>query len=340
MDFNFSMALDENDTMIWYGSILTPYMSLPVCLFIGLPLNFLSVLTIMNGSLKKLTIFRYLAAVSFADFFVVFGYVLKGLSQIFINVFSNEIRNTLRCRLFSFFLNGFSQASALSLIGVTFDRYLSISFPTRVKTISTIKTSNIIISSIFFYSIGSSLFLIFVQDRNIRISLKIIECFPTTNGGLFFYRYLLKFSSCIYVLLPTICFSILNILIIKNLRNHSKIKLNVIEKSNDERLRIPMKRLTIILFLVTITFLLFTIPGALFNIYLRCTFDSPFKITSLELFLREFFFFFNSVNHMINFLFYYICGKVFRKEMSKLFYCCIRRTNYDKNFTVELLHRK
>lgn len=324
------MNLFENSTMIsnkfeknddnflgWFGSRFFPYFTFPINLIFGIPFNILSCLTIFNSSLWNTTFFRYMAFVSLADFFVLIAYLSRGLAQLLSNHINENIFTILYCKIYIYIFTAFSLISALCLLAVTFDRYVCIAFPTRAKSLSTLGNCNRIVFIISSLSIITNIYCLIVQNHSTKFGFYRFECTPKNSAGIFFFKYWLLIFFIIYAIIPVILFGILNILMIKLLKKYrtERIIINIGEKNR--KLKNTTKRLTIISICISTSFILLNLPIAFMQQYIRHASKNYFT-NVYEKIAFEITFSLNDLNHVINFIFYCICGKTFREELFKL----------------------
>lgn len=313
-----SVEFDKDNYIEWLAPKVFPFITFPVTVIFGFPFNILSILTIIKSSLWQTTLFRYMAFVSISDLLVIIGYTSRGFAYLLIEYINELTYTILNCQIFVYLFITFGQISSLCIIAVTLDRYLCIIHPTKAKVWSTLGICNRIIFSICIYAIAVDFFILIVQDKSTRFSSTRVECTPKTKGGVFFYKYFLSFHNFIYAFVPSISLGILNILIVRGLKRHVTETDNVTNTETDRKMKATTRKLTVLNILISSSFILLTLPFASFNIYIRFG-SKNFNTNVYEKLIFEFFFTFNSINHMINFLFYCICGKTFRKEMMKLF---------------------
>lgn len=325
---------DEANPLEFLAGQLFSYTIIPLSIFIGIPLNILSLIIIFRGSLWKTTIFRYLAAVSGGDLLVLIGYAFRGFAIVQIKNITSDLYKLLYCQFSAFFYISFIQFSALNLVAVTFDRYLCVAHPTKAKIWSSLRTCNRVIIGLIVYTLGVNMFIPFAQDHAERISPSRIECMPKNRVGKFMYDYFLTYTAFVYSYFPSITLAILNVLIVISLKKHSKSVKLAKENSKDEKMKAVTRRLTILNLFISTSFIGLTFPISCFIIYAR-TFSKNFASNPIERTIYETTFIINSLNHVINFFVYCLCGQTFRVELFNLCGCfqkkkekSVTRTSY------------
>lgn len=308
----------EDDFLTWFTPKVFPYIAFPLISIFGIPFNILSFITIIKSSLWNTTLFRYMAFVSLADFFVIIAYSARGLAYAFIGQITELAFTILYCNVFLYTYATFGIISSMCLTAVTFDRYLCIAFPTKAKVWSTLGICNKVIFCVCFIWIFANMHCFFVQNKSTRFSSNRIECTPTVAGGVFFFKYWLVFLGILYSIVPMILLGILNFLIIKNLKKHSTETESITNKGSDDKLKVATRKLTILNICISTTFILLTSPIVFCNLYIRYV-SKNFNNNIGEKLAFEITFMLNAPNHVINFIFYCVFGKTFREELIKLF---------------------
>lgn len=285
---------------------------------IGTFLNFISVFVILKGKLKNITIFRYLVAVSIADFFVT--------SSAAFRVFIFFLRERMSFNSYSFIscnLNPFTAMSAFGissfcLITVTFDRFLCISFPTKAKIWSSLKICNGVILSIVIIFLGFNLIILFANNEAVKVTQFYVTCLPSGKIGEYVLKYHFVIFAILYSYLPFVILSILNILIVINLRKHTLIMNDKNEDKQKKKMQFISKKLTIMNLTLTFSFLIFTSPLCIYDIYILST-VKYLKMTPLLYQINEILISVTYVNHVLNIFLYCLCGKTFRQQLFQCF---------------------
>ena len=217
--------------------------------------------------------------------------------------------------------------SALLIVSMTFERFISIIKPHKAASFNTIQRAKITIISIVIFSICYNIPHLFISSVQGR------QCLPygTAMGKLYgeVYYWL---SFIILFALPFSLLLIMNCVIIYKLRNraNARVKCDVsLDRGQGQsqgqiqgsKLKTQDKQIYMILMLVTFGFLILTTPGYLLFLFIMIV---DFTRTPL---LFAGYYLHNQIaqklyytNHGINFFFYVISGTKFRSDLLKLFH--------------------
>lgn len=327
--FTENSDIDENGFLVWIAPKIFPYITFPLIVMFGIPFNVLSLLTILKSSLWKITLFRYMAIVSLADLFIIIGYMLRGFAYAFVEHINELTYTILTCKIFTYLAQTFGVSSSLCLVAVTVDRYLCIVHPMKAKVWSTLGTCNKVTSIICLSLIITNFFTLIIQDDSKRLSNYRFECTSSYVNLQKFFWYWRAFLAALYSGIPVFILGALNFFIIKNLKKHTdemlKISRNDYEKTNIKNTR----KLTILNICISMSFTILTIPLIVIGSYVRFSSTNFNQNIHLKI-AYEISYSLNVLNHIINFLFYCICGETFRKQLQNLFRIKSSDSTFDK----------
>ena len=209
------------------------------------------------------------------------------------------------------------QASALLLVGMTFERFYSIIRPHKAVSFNTVKRAKTIILCIvvFSYSFHSPYWYLSGNNGDICI----LNAIAAQNIYGKVYHWITQFVSFIF---PFGSLLIMNSFIIHTLRQRSKLNFTAIGGENREQSdknKHPEKQLYTMLLLVTFAYLILTLPVKILEIYLIFySGQSVIYYAGQQLFYQVAGKAYYS-NHGVNFFLYVMSGQKFRTDLKNLF---------------------
>lgn len=253
------------------------------------------------------------------DFLLTLSYILYGYTHIKIKDISTNLYNNLFCRIFTYFSVSGGLISSINLVAVTFDRFISIAYPMKSKLWSSLKICNRVILTICLLAFCISIYPPAVRIMSKRLSYDRIECNAIKDWQNFSQYYTL-FIAVLYSFLPSAVLSVLNVLIIIRLKNYNKNKNIVRKNSLNQNMKIITSRLTKMNLVLSISFVLLTLPICLCNIYFFF-FANIRNLKPIEKIFLNISLLISFFNHLINLFAYCLCGKLFRNELIHLCKC-------------------
>lgn len=298
----------------------------------GFILNFISLIIIMKSPLWKISIFRYIAAISFSDLMVNIIFVIRGILYINFNHISIDFYSLLFCKIGIYILMTFSLTSSFSIVTVTIDRYFHIGFPIKSRFFSNLFICNIVYFIILIINASINIPIFLFNERQMKISVDRLECIPFEKEfGEILMGNIMPIHMVFYSSLPSVLLIAFNILLIKKFKYHRKNMKTFAGNQLDINLKKTSKRLTILSVSVSISFILLTLPLSFLFIFIKFTNDNILSPSPKTRFIFDLLSTINSLNHVINFIFYCLWGKKFRYEFINLFIKC-RKTSVNQPF--------
>ncbi|KAK6180130.1 hypothetical protein SNE40_012335 [Patella caerulea] len=302
----------------------------PVLIVLGTIGNFLSFLVMTRKSMIKSSTFYYMAALAVADTLVLyFGCLRTWLA--YLNGYDAIILSPAACKTFSFMSYWSFDIAAWILVAMTIDRFLAIHYPLKVAKYATTKRARKTIITIIVIFAGINAHFFFILTINSRGS-----CTALDEHKNFFNLVWPWLDATVYSFLPFIILVIFNSLIIydhhKAVIRRSSLQPNMVSGSNIQPFyrNYANRRLTIMLLMVSISFLITSSPktiliiirpyafnvldgGTGINFPLLATYTLTSSIANLLIY----------TNHSLNFLLYCMSGLRFRTELKHIFLRCI-----------------
>ncbi|KAK6180134.1 hypothetical protein SNE40_012339 [Patella caerulea] len=284
--------------------------SVPICATFGILGNLLSFIVLVSSSLLKSTTCMYMLAIAVFDTIVLINAVLTLMDL--------KNREVVVCNLLSFLFYFSIHSGALLIVAMTFERYIVVKYPLKAAGwVTKTRTKRIILT------VGVLSFLINIPQGTMRKIQFIAEkgemgCFYEGESNVFFFTKIYPWiDAIVYCFIPVSSLFILNILIIKNLKN-SKLNLNDCT-NRQSAINKQQKQITIMLILVSVAFLVLTGPiGAMLVIqrYLWIP-KTPGDLADYRL-IHAVIDNMMLSNHALNFIIYVVSGQKFRQQLKKI----------------------
>ncbi|CAG5131820.1 unnamed protein product [Candidula unifasciata] len=297
-----------------------------VLIIVGTIGNLLSILVMSRRNMRSSNAAVYLITLAIADT----GALNLGLLPLFlfevdgtrIMTFSGPI-----CKTNLWVTRVTVAISAWILVAFTIERFLSVYFPHRLKVICTHRSSIIVVICIVLviFAQHSHILYMFGVRTVIYNNMSVqINCTMVSDDYLIFFKYINPWIDlCLNCFLPTIIVVVCNICIATRVllrrRNMQQITNNTAsmhQSSSVTDRQDNQSRLTIMLFTVTMVFLITTAPVRvlfLFADWLRQQGDA------FQLLVRPGIIMLKYVNNSINFFLYCLTGSKFRNELQNMF---------------------
>ncbi|CAG5131821.1 unnamed protein product, partial [Candidula unifasciata] len=293
----------------------------PVLIVFGTIGNLLSILVMSRRKMRSSNAAVYLISLAIADT----GALIIGLLRFFVAEPICKIR---------FWLTFVSlDISAWVLVAFTIERFLSVCFPHRLKTFCTQKSSIIAVvciavvmlahNSHFLYGYGD----VIITYENTSILVRCI--FVSDNYSDFFYNIHIWISLCVNCFIPLVIFIVCNSFIatkvlLRSRKMHKIAEDKTAKYASRESLAVTGRqesnsRLTIMLFTVTIVFLITTAPIRVLFILLPSLQFQTSKDYAVLYLTHKVTVILMYTNNSVNFILYCVTGSKFRNEVLKMF---------------------
>ncbi len=324
--YEYTTAMSNNPTTkdpLWYDSYYENVwnkpeinamnmMCLPVIIIMGVIGNGFTLLIMTRKSMRNQGFCFYLATLAVSDTvqLCTYGawylvYATTG-SVVDVSVFAH-------CKL-DYFLDTYShQYSAWVLVAVAVERYISIYFPYKTKTLCTVRNAKLVCCGLLV-----CLFLIcspnlLPQSREVTKWGPFYWCVPVKNSSLYYFitKIWPILDVVMYGIFPSALMIILNMAIVFKIRKNKRI--SNISSSYSKKSR----QLTITLLVVSTAYMVLSLPHGFFVVYIEQDYQNKLHMyTTSKLFTV--FNLCNFLNHSINFVLYCLSGDKFRMELVKM----------------------
>ena len=204
------------------------------------------------------------------------------------------------CKLTYFLGYFFSHFSSAILVIMSIQKWHSLYFPLKAKTISTVKLAkkSSLVTFIIFFIFDSQYF--FTTEAQTKAGVQY--CKPISEKYQEIYN---QIDSVLYSFGPAVIICLVNSAIIYKLVRHGN-KINPSQSMHK-----ALKQATLMLVTISITFIFLTFPVSIaYTLY-----DSPSPLTFVVTALMGY------LNHSINGFFYCMIGSKFRAELIKFVKC-------------------
>ncbi len=286
---------------------------LPMLILTGTIGNGLSFAIMMRKTMRNTGFCFYLATLAISDTvqLYTFGmwYIVIGIthSVLDISVYAN-------CKL-DYFLNAYShQYSAWVMVAVTVERFISVYFPFKTKTLCTVRNAKLICGGLAVILFMLCCPNLLPQSREVTRWGPYSWCEPKIGGNLFVFitKVWPMLNIVIYGLLPSAVMIVMNVMIVTKIRKNTKTGLHDSGHSKKSH------QLTISLLVVSTTYVVLTLPHGFYVIYIENDYENNVYLYSNS----KMFAVLNLCmvfNHAINFVLYCLSGDRFRRELVKMF---------------------
>ena len=284
----------------FYNNILLTNVYLqPVQFVLGIVTNTLSIRIFCSRAFRSSACTQYFLA--YAIFNIM--YVSLSCPTQFLRSFRIDwASNIISCKIFYYFIYTPPIIARFMLVLATFDRFCSSSSSLRLRSISTLIKSRIIIITtttlISFYM--CSTFVIYYWNETSQI------CLPCTDriSSIFFFSQMLLY----YILGPVLIF-IFGGLTVYNIRKH-KVHVQTNRRTEGQLARMLLAQITIHIIL--------TVPFGV--VYCMNLIDSSTRTLNI-LAIRYLFVIWYQCDYFISFFLHVLSGQVYREQCLKIFHC-------------------
>ena len=315
----FKVPQEEVANTIWK-------ISSPIVMTLGTIGNTLAIVVLSKKKMRRMPSSLFLIVLAVSDLLMLYLGLLRRCIQQFNGI---DIRHFTQagCKVHVFLVYFINHLSAWLLVAVALERFISVWFPFRAKTICTHRNAALGICAIavalvginlhFFWTYGERIVHIADSNRTLRNACHHREPFDT------FLKEIwpgLETSVCTYI--PFTIMLVCNTLIIFRLARARMQRKRLGATSHGSHDSIRMTTMTGMLLAATFTFLILNTPVSLY-LSGQSTFwkeerkrNQNFKIFSVI--TQQLMY----LNYAINFFLYFISSPRFRQELKKLFDAC------------------
>ncbi|CAF1092619.1 unnamed protein product [Didymodactylos carnosus] len=279
--------------------------------------NILNVLIFTQKSLRSNSCANYFLASTIVDFVsLYFGYITRIFSSYNINPSTSTL--AIYCKFRTYFTYVALSMSSWFTVLACCDRFASSSQNVRIRSLSRVKIAKraVCITVIIVSIIYGEMFYCF------ETSVLSFNCLPKANACMLFNDFNLLIT---YSLLPPILMLSVGILTIKNIRLIRRI--SPTSKATSTRIKIKDRQLMVMLSVQVTCIALLSLPISVQKIYsdLTLTWVKSVERQQIENFLSTLVVLISLMNSSTSFYIYTLTGKVFRKELKRIVFYCLRK---------------
>jgi len=303
----------------------------PFVLVGGVVGNVLSVLVLSRPSMRRVSTYTYLMILSLADTFV----LLAGLHWLWLKELTNfSLReySSWSCRAVVAINSTASDYSVWLIVAVTVERYIAVCHPLRAQTMCTRRRALVISSALFLLLLAVNAHFLWTMD----IEVLEYDNNVTSSRCNYAVEYIFledawpSVDAILYSFLPLIAIVIFNALIVQKVIRARGLRNRMSEQpaSLNSSLRSQNGqnfRLTVMLFAISVTFIIFTLPMnsiLIYNHFVRISGEHFDDSTLVNMALADVIArLLMYVNHSSNFFLYCATGQKFRRQLCASFGC-------------------
>lgn len=313
------------------GLSLVKYVQL-ILVIVGTIGNGLSVAVLLRRRMRNTSVNVYLACLAFADTAVLYLSGFKTWLRVVTDIELLHLSG-FSCKLLTFLFMTALHASAWFVVLVTADRFVVVWIPFKATTICTRRrgciASCVMMTAVVIYNLHLlwNVDLFIVPPAN-----KVRQCVGA-NGNSFMNGPYEVMKLVSYAFVPFVLVLLMNIGIIVKICKHSKQQPKFVLRYDlvtDKRVVRSRQQLTVMLLVVSFTWLILPTPFTLISIFPVSTPDDQAR--AKQLLAKVICFLLLYLNHSINFFLYCIAGRKFRVELVCMFRdLCARCRRLDRS---------
>ncbi|CAH1783616.1 unnamed protein product [Owenia fusiformis] len=333
----FHLAKNYNEYKI--GAMIHRYWPMVILPF-GLVGNLLAFLVMTRKQSRQKSTCIYMAVLSVTDTVSLFILLYHWIVTNFVQLPITEYHNDINCKILSYISQVTTEYGVSVIIAMTIDRYIAVKYPIHSVTWCSLKrTRRILVIGIIILSIYN----IPIPWMSGSVEWDICATFNTQDDFTAAYSWIYIIFGSVFPVVALMCF---NTLIIRSIRDQSKKILNLrvgqghsrsqSNASNDSRLirqssketwglsrgdiHSRQRQLTLMLLLVTFTFILLTLPQYIrYTLYVTLDYHSSAKLYALYTLIYHISNKLWFTNCAVNFYLYCLVGEKFRRDLKTLF---------------------
>ena len=321
----FETPQEEVEHTIWK-------ISSPIVMTLGTIGNTLAIVVLSKKKMRRMPSSLFLIVLAVSDLLMLYLGLLRHCIRVFNEVDIREFTLT-GCKVHVFLVYFIKHFSAWLLVAVALERFISVWFPFRAKTICTHRNAAFGVCAIAVALVGINLYFFWTQgERIVRIAnSNRTRKYPCNHREIFdFFSEQIwpGLEASIFTYIPFTIMLSCNTLIIFRLAQIRLQRKRLGATSHGSQDSIQMTTMTGMLLAATFTFLILNTPVSLYLIGQSTfwkeerkqnhNFQIFWAITQQLMYL----------NNAINFLLYFISSPRFRHELKKLFDACrVNRTH-------------
>ncbi|CAD5121022.1 unnamed protein product [Dimorphilus gyrociliatus] len=314
MEPNKSIDFTDKPTFTKFNQILHIYY-LPFVIGFGIFGNILSIFIFLLTSLRNYSSSVYLIALAFSDILFLVVLILSWLQWISIN----PVSNVVACRIFSYVSHVSAALSVWFVLAVTVERYIAVFIPLHKNVWCTTKRASKVVLCIIIFALLAYLIQPIATSVQRRYLTNSSTNFTLTCEPLFDWRYSLTIFANVDTFFTFIAPCL--IILLANIRMSMRIWESVKARQDltGETVQIPESRITIVLSIISMAFVLLNAPAhcfkakAIIDVVVKGNSSQTQLILDLQTLANIIYY----SSHSINFVLYFFCGTTFRQNLIK-----------------------
>ena len=293
----------------------------PVVILAGTVGNIMTFMVLIRRRMRRTPVYFYLAMLACADTSVLYLSGFKTWLRVMTGIEILHLSDSM-CKICMFCFLQSLHLSALFIVAITMDRFLTLWFPFNETSLCVIRKAKIM-SLIFFVAL-----LLYNVHVFWTIGLQEIDGYKMCNPlreNTFMCNIFPWLKLSLYTLVPFfIVFALNCATILKLFQAHAQFKRN--NEIRSHRIKAGQYRVTIMLLGVSMSWLALTAPFTLYSFFSHRVIETA-RAQAREFLFKTVCFTLLYINHAINFYIYCLSGKRFRQEL-KEFMTSFRRWSF------------
>ncbi|XP_070206116.1 probable G-protein coupled receptor B0563.6 [Littorina saxatilis] len=303
------------------AAILIDRIYIPLVVAVGVVGNVLCFVTLVFSSLRATSTCVYMAAIAVLDC-VILVLDLCVLIRGYLGHTQFYMHNDWTCGFHNFLFYFAIHFDVLLLLAMTVDRFIVVRFPLKAQSICTPSSAVKAITIVGLFTFGLNFQIFFTKRLGATRSPEDpLKCwYPDPDVDFFMKKIYTWIDASIYSFIPCLSLLLLNVLIIRQLRVSIKFSRQFTDScSSSTKKVVTNTNITVMLLMVSFTFLLLTSPVAIVLLvkryyWLPDTNAERARARLTHAFVDNLMY----TNHAVNFVLYCVSGRRFREELKRL----------------------
>ncbi|XP_076444961.1 neuropeptides B/W receptor type 2-like [Babylonia areolata] len=317
------LYLSSDDRLLQYvefrAALWIDYVYVPICSALGIAGNLISFCVLLSSRMSGASTSVYMAALAVSDTLVQVCNILW-LAQKFPG---HEVLRQGTCGFVYFFFFFSIHYSVIVMSGMTIERYLAIRFPLMANRWCTPTKARLAVTVMCVGVVALDFHYLVTMRMVWNDVMKTEACGPDSPESQWFLHMVWPWiTSSVNCYIPLATVAVLNVLIVRQMRAAAKFRGSTANTGAAEQAD-ASRHVTVMLLLVTCTFLLLATPVAVIQVveryaWVRTTLYEQAVFHLTRTICNNLYY----TNHAINFLLYCLSGNRFRQEFVRLFLPC------------------
>lgn len=289
---------------------------------IGIVGNSLSLAVILQRRMRSVSSAVFIACLAVADNITLLGFLLGMISRSYFP----QIVSKHFCHMYQYLVSTGSMTSAWTVVAMTFERALVVSFPLKAPSWTSRTRAGIAVAVVLIFCMFHSSHIFWTS-----LAIRGVCVYNHQDYGTFLGIYSL-YDSFMAFYVPLVVILVLNIVIIAQMKKARGLQKKMTNKNpatksegeGQNKTDSATNQITVMLLSVSICFFLCMTPYAIHQILSNYVFDlniMPYREYAKFYFAFQVCMMLWEVNHSINFILYSLTGRKFRAAMLDLFIC-------------------